>query len=123
MEVPNLKNPLGLSIAIKFALIYGAISFLVKMFSASDLSDGLLALSFISGLTDMDAIALSITQNLKEGTVALNLATQAILIAAIANTLLKAGLVIALGTPALRKQILLAFGGMSLAGVGALFLV
>ncbi|MGZ0654712.1 MgtC/SapB family protein [Coraliomargarita sp. W4R72] len=123
MEIPNLKNPLGLSIAIKFALIYGAISFLVKMFSESNLTEGLLALSFVSGLTDMDAIALSITQNLKEGGVGLELATRAIILAAIANTILKAGLVVALGSPALRKQILLAFGAMTLAGVGALFLI
>lgn len=122
-EIPNLKNPLGLSIAIKFGLIYGIISILVKVFSSSDLSDELIALSFVSGLTDMDAIALSITHNLKEGLISGPLATQAIVVAAIANTLLKASLVIVIGSPQLRQHVAIALGATILAGVGACWLV
>lgn len=123
MDLPDLKNPLSLSIAIKFSLIYGIISVLVKIFNETDLSHGLLALSFISGLTDMDAIALSITHNLTDGSVALKLATQAVVLAAIANTLLKAGLVMALGSSALRKQIGIAFSGIILCGITSYFLI
>ncbi len=122
-DIPVLKNPLGLGIAIKFALIYGVISVLVKVFIHSDLSEGLLALSFISGLTDMDAIALSITNNLRDGIVGAELASQAIIVAAIANTVLKAGLVFALGSPQLKRHIAVAFGATVLAGVGAFYLV
>jgi len=121
-DIPVLKNPLGLAIAIKFALIYGVISVLVKMFLHSGLSEGLLALSFISGLTDMDAIALSITNNLKDGIVGAELASQAIIVAAMANTALKAGLVFVLGSPQLKRHIALAFGATVLAGVGAFYL-
>ncbi len=123
MDLPSLKNPLSLSVAIKFGLIYGVISVLVKIFNEMDLSHGLLALSFVSGLTDMDAIALSITHNLMDGSVALKLAAQAIVIAAIANTLLKAGLVMALGSPALRRQIGIAFSSIILSGVASYFLI
>ncbi len=123
MDLPNLKNPLGLSIAIKFGLIYGVISVLVKIFTQTDLTNGLLALSFVSGLTDMDAIALSITHNLKDQSVALQLATHAVILAAIANTLLKAGLAIGLGSSELRKHICLALGATTLAGIGAYFIV
>jgi uncharacterized membrane protein (DUF4010 family) len=122
-EIPNLKNPLGLSIAIKFGLIYGIISILVKIFCNSDLSDGLIALSFVSGLTDMDAIALSIINNLKDGIISVQLATKAVIVAAIANTLLKAGLVMAIGSTQLRKHIAIALGATMLAGIGAFFLV
>jgi uncharacterized membrane protein (DUF4010 family) len=122
-EIPNLKNPLGLSIAVKFALIYGVVSFLVKVLSQTDLSDGLLALSFVSGLTDMDAIALSITNNLKDGSVVLKLATQALILSAIANTILKAGLVFSIGAPQLKKHIAIALGATVLAGAGAFFIV
>ena len=122
-KIPELKNPLGLGIAIKFALIYGIISVLVKVFMNSDLSEGLLALSFLSGLTDLDAIALSITNNLKEGIVSADLAAKAVIVAAIANTLLKAGLVFSLGSTQLRKHIAIALGATVLAGVGAFYLV
>ncbi len=122
-DIPNLKNPLGLGIAIKFGLIYGAISILVKVFIDSNLSQGLLALSFLSGLTDMDAIALSITNNFKDGIVTAELATKALILAAIANTLLKAGLAFGLGSSQLRKHISIALGATVLAGIGAFFLV
>ena len=122
-EIPNLKNPLGLSIAIKFGLIYGIISILVKVFCNSDLSDELIALSFVSGLTDMDAIALSITNNLKDGLIAVELGSKAIIVAAIANTLLKAGLAMAMGSKQLRQHIAIALGATMLAGVGAFFMV
>jgi uncharacterized membrane protein (DUF4010 family) len=123
MDLPDLKNPLSLSIAIKFGLIYGVISMLVKLFHEMDLNNGLLALSFVSGLTDMDAIALSITNNLKDGSVSLKLAAQAVILAALANTLLKAGLVMILGAPQLRKQISIAFSGLLFAGVVGYFLI
>jgi uncharacterized membrane protein (DUF4010 family) len=122
-NLSDLKNPLGLGIAVKFALIYGVILFLVKVLSQTDLSEGLLALSFVSGLTDMDAIALSIANNLKDEHIVLTIATQALILSAIANTLLKAGLVLSMGSPQLRKHIAIALGATVLAGVGAFFLV
>lgn len=115
-DLPELKNPLGLSIAIKFALLYGIISFLVAVLSESNLTDGLLALSFLSGLTDMDAIALSITNHLKDGTVAATLATQAVILAAVANTVLKGGLAFGLGSRQLKRHIAIALGTTILAG-------
>lgn len=122
-ELPDLKNPLGLGIAIKFALIYGFISILVKTFLSTDLTARLLPLSFISGLTDMDAIALSITQNLKDGGITAELATKALIVAAIANTVLKAGLAFSLGSNQLRKHLFIALGGTVVAGICAFHIV
>ncbi|HBM85366.1 MAG TPA: hypothetical protein DD423_00990, partial [Opitutae bacterium] len=89
----------------------------------SDLSDELIALSFVSGLTDMDAIALSITNSLKDGLISVELGSKAIIIAAIANTLLKASLAIAMGSKQLRQHIAIALGATVLAGVGAFLMV
>lgn len=122
-ELPDLKNPLGLGIAIKFALIYGLISILVKTFLSTDLTEGLLPLSFVSGLTDMDAIALSITHNLRDGGVTVELAIKALIVAAIANTVLKAALAFGLGSSKLRLHLGLALGSTVLAGIGAFYLV
>jgi len=123
MDLPHLKNPLDLAIAIKFGCIYGVISVLVKIFTHTDLTSGLLALSFVSGLTDMDAIALSITNNLKDGSIGMNIATRAVIIAALANTILKGTLVLVLGSHKLKKQIFIAFSATLLAGVFAYYLV
>ena len=120
---PAMANPLGLFAAIKFALFYAIIAFLVKAVAQLDWQAGMLPLSFISGLTDMDAISLSMANNLRSGTVALELAARAVIIAAVANSLLKAALAAALGSPLLRLRV----GGVLLAtalvGAAAAWLV
>jgi uncharacterized membrane protein (DUF4010 family) len=84
---------------------------------------GLLPLSFVSGLTDMDAISLSMAGNFTSGDVPLVLAARAIIVAAIANSLLKAAFSASLGSPMLRRQTTLVLGATVVAGVGALWLV
>lgn len=117
VPAPALANPLSLFTAVKFALFYAGIAFLVKAAASLELlHTGLLPLSFLSGLTDMDAISLSVVGSFSAGTIPLSLAAQALLVAAISNSLLKAGLAIALGSPELRRLaggvlILTALGG------------
>jgi uncharacterized membrane protein (DUF4010 family) len=123
VETPSLHNPLSLSIAIKFGLIYAVVAFLVKAATSLQWHNGLLPLSFISGLTDMDAITLLMANNRTDGTVAPTVATQAVILAAIANSLLKAGLAVSLGSPALRRQIALVLGATAAVGVASLWLV
>jgi len=120
VTAPQIGNPLSLKTAVKFALLYAIIGFLVKMITSLNLlHSSLLPLSFFSGLTDMDAISLSVTGNHTSGAVPLHLATQAIIIAAVANSLLKAGFAISLGSPVLKKQISLVLGLTAAAGVAA----
>lgn len=123
-EVPTLANPLSLKTAIKFALLYGLISFLVKAATQLDLlQHGLLPLSFVSGLTDMDAISLSMAKNHASDAVPLTLAARAVIVAAIANSLLKAGFALSLGSPALKREVTLVLGATAAAGVASLWLV
>jgi uncharacterized membrane protein (DUF4010 family) len=120
---PELSNPLGFATALKFALIYGLVTFLVKAVGETELADkGLLVVGFLSGLTDLDAIALSLTNEVKDGGVVASMAARAIVIAAIANTLLKAGLAVVLGDRSLRGPILLTLGLTVVAGSAALLL-
>ena len=114
---PAMANPLSLVTAIKFALLYAVIAFLVKAATQLNWQGGLLPLSFVSGLTDMDAIALSMANNLRSGTVVWELAARAVIIAAVANSVLKASLAAGLGSPHLRRHA----GGVLLAtaAVGA----
>jgi len=106
-DQPAIGNPLSLLTAIKFALIYAVISFLVKAAEHSGhLQDGLLPLAFVSGLTDLDAISLSIADSLKAQEIATALAVKAIILAAIANSALKAGLTVVFGSPGLRWRVM-----------------
>jgi uncharacterized membrane protein (DUF4010 family) len=118
----RLKNPLGLRTAIKFGLLYALIAFLVKAAPQLGLAGRILPLSFVSGLTDMDAISLSIAQGPGAGEATASVALHAVIVAAIANTLLKAGFAVTLGSAGVRLRILLVLGLTAAAGGLALWL-
>jgi uncharacterized membrane protein (DUF4010 family) len=121
-DIPEIGNPLGLLTAIKFAGLYALIAFLVRAFRAQGWTDGLLPLSFVSGLTDLDAIALSIARDHSDAGIATTLATQAIVLAAVANSLLKAALAISLGSRGLRQRTAIVLGLTAIAGVAGMLL-
>jgi uncharacterized membrane protein (DUF4010 family) len=123
VATPHLHNPLSLGIAIKFGVIYAVVAFLVRAATHYELRGGLLPLSFVSGLTDMDAISLLMANNRNDATVEPMLATQSIILAVIGNSVMKAGFALSLGSPALRRQVALVLGLTILAGVGSLWLV
>jgi uncharacterized membrane protein (DUF4010 family) len=124
VAAPQIGNPLNLMTAIKFGLLYGVIVFLVKVITTQNLlHSSLLPLSFISGLTDMDAISLSMAGSHNSGVVPLRLATQAVIVAAAANSIVKAGIAAWLGSPVLRREIALVLGLTALAGGAACWLM
>lgn len=123
VESPKIGNPLSLYTAIKFGALYALIGFLVKAATQLDWQGSLLPLSFVSGLTDMDAIALSMAESRNANRVAPLLATQAVTLAAVANSVLKGGLAAALGSPVLRRHTAIVLGLTALAGLAAMRLV
>lgn len=121
---PAISNPLNLVTAVKFALLYAGIAILVKAAASFEiLQTSLLPISFVSGLTDVDAISLSVAGNQGSGTIAMSLATKAIVVAIAANSLLKAGLTQALGSKAFRLPAGMVLALTAVAGVAALWLV
>ncbi len=124
VETPQLANPLSLKTAIKFALLYTVIGFLLKAATQLDLLHrGLIPLSFVSGLTDMDAISLSMAGSQNSGAVPLMLAAKAIVVAAVANSLIKAALTIGLGSALLRRETALVLGITAAAGLAGLWFI
>lgn len=124
LEAPHLTNPLSLSTAIKFALLYAFIGLLVKATSQLGLlQGGLLPLSFISGLTDMDAISLSMAGSQSDGQVPLALATKAVIVAAVGNSVLKAGFAISLGSAVLKREVTLVLGSTAVIGITSMWFV
>lgn len=116
-----LKNPLDFSTAIKFAFLFAAVQWLVKYCSIHFGDSGTYIAGAIAGITDVDAITLSMAKISKAGDDA-NLAINTILIAALTNTLVKFIIIIALGSIELRKTAFFGFFAMFLTGL-AYFLI
>lgn len=121
VATPHIHNPLGLGIAIKFGLLYAVVAFLVKAATQLKFTAGLLPLSFFSGLTDMDAIALLMANSLHDGTVVTDMAAKCVIVGAVANSIMKASFAISLGSPQLRRQITVVLGLTVVAGVLSMF--
>ena len=120
IEAPELKNPLSLVTAIKFAAIYAIVTLVVRAVAEEEISQGMLAVSFFSGLTDMDAITLSTIDATKTGGMGESLAARLIIVAVIANTLAKAAIALLLGSTTMRRSGALIFGLTLGAGLLAL---
>ncbi|MBY7763082.1 MgtC/SapB family protein [Vibrio fluvialis] len=92
----NHKNPLALQSALWFGVILAIIMLLAHALSDWFGQAGTLALSAVSGITDVDAITLALG---RQSTHSLDVYTAAmgIIIAASVNTLVKMGMVISIG--------------------------
>ena len=99
----EVKNPLSLRVALQFALLYALIVLLVRWANDAFGGAGLYWASFLSGLTDLDAISLSLSQMQSGGNLSASEASRAILIAAGANSLLKGAMAVGLGGAAMRR--------------------
>lgn len=110
MEAPTVHNPLRLSTAIQFAMLYAVVKFVVKAATELKLTQGILAVSAVAGLTDVDAITLSMADGFRDGTLAAKLAVTSIVVGCVSNTLAKAGIAAGLGSPALRRWIFIVLG-------------
>lgn len=110
MPSAEVRNPLSLQVAIQFAVLYALIVLLVRWAQSGFGGAGLYTASFFSGLTDLDAISLSLSQLQQGGEVAAETAARALLVAAGANSLLKAGMAVSLGSRTMRRPVMLVLG-------------
>jgi uncharacterized membrane protein (DUF4010 family) len=110
----RLTNPLqigpALQMAITFQLVLFAVDWIRRMFGNA----GILVSGAILGLTDVDALTISMTKSVAAG-VAPVVAAQAIAIGVLSNTILKLSLAVALGTPQFRRRTGLALSAMAVA--------
>jgi uncharacterized membrane protein (DUF4010 family) len=117
------ENPFELGEAIRFGLLFGVITFLAKAAQVYLGDAGLYLAGAIAGLTDVDAIALSMAQLALSDAANAEAAARTIVIAVAANTLFKAGMVAVLGAPALRRVIVAAGAVILVAAAAAAWLV
>jgi len=118
------SNPFELGLALKFGLLYAAV-LLASRAAQIYLGDpGIYVSSVVGGFADADAITLSMAE-LSSGSGGLDpvTASQGVVLAALSNTAAKGGIVLASGSPGLRKTLLPGFVLMLAAGIGTAFLL
>jgi uncharacterized membrane protein (DUF4010 family) len=121
-EVP-LKNPFSIMPAVKFGLLYAIIVFVARAMEVIAGDKGIYIVSILSGLTDVDAITLTMSQISRQDSSKLTQATVAITLAAFSNTILKAGMAYVLGSRELKRIILVGFAIILIVGFAGLFMI
>lgn len=105
-KVPAVKNPLDLPNAVKFALLYALVVFLIEK-SGNGLGTGFVAVSFFSGIPDTAALVMSMANQATEiadsGALGFEIAALGIMIGVFSNTLVKLGLTLCFGRGTFRK--------------------
>ncbi len=121
-QVKSGSNPFELSEAVKFGLLFGLVTVVAKAAQVYLGSAGLYVAGAVAGLTDVDAIALSMA-NLAIQPDMLGVSARTILIAILANTVTKTSMAASVGSPELRNRILPLATLLLLAGAFAVVLV
>ena len=120
--MPEPKNPAQLKSAIIFGLLYGFILLLVAFTKRQFGNEGLYIVAIISGLTDVDAITLSLSQMIKGERLNTDLGWKLILLAVISNMIFKGVMAITIGAKELTKWIVISFGISVVSGLMIIWL-
>jgi uncharacterized membrane protein (DUF4010 family) len=116
----NVKNPFSLTSAAKFAALFAVVLLAVKIVQEYFPADGLYAVAALAGLTDVDAITLSMAEFAKSGDI--RVAAIAIVIAALSNTIVKCGMAVVSAGLAFAKPLIAATVASIVGGLAAAFL-
>jgi uncharacterized membrane protein (DUF4010 family) len=116
-EMPEPSNPAQFKSALLFGLLYGFILLAVAFTKQQFGNNALYIVSIISGLTDVDAITLSLSQMMKDGRLQTELGWKLILLASISNLVFKGIMAIVLGAKEIVKWIVVVFGVAIVSGL------
>jgi uncharacterized membrane protein (DUF4010 family) len=119
----DVKNPMELGRAIQFALVFAVILFVAKAAHQYFGSAGVYVASALAGLTDVDAITISVTRLARDRVLAANTANASILLACAMNTLVKGGIAGIMGGAALRRVIIPVFAVLFFCSLGACIVI
>jgi uncharacterized membrane protein (DUF4010 family) len=103
-----LRNPFSLTSAIEFGLLFAAVLLFVAFVRHYFPAPGYYVVAALAGMPDVDAITLSLAGLARDGGVGARTATAAVVVAVLSNTLVKCGIIVALGGSRLRVRILAA---------------
>ncbi len=116
-----LRNPFSLKSAIEFGLFFAVVLLVVAWVKRDFPGQGYYLVAALAGLTDVDAITLSMASLARDGGTDVGTAVGTMVMAALANTLTKGGIILALASRALRLRVALVT--LAILAVGALSLL
>ena len=119
----TLKNPFELRSALQFGALFVVIIVASRWATQTFGAGGSYVTGVLAGLTDVDAITLSMANVVKTNELPIAVAARTIVLAVASNTVVKAGMALALGGGAFGKRVSLAFGSALVVGVALSFLV
>ncbi len=117
----SLKSPFSLGPALTFALLFLFLSFFSKLFVLRMGTSSLLVLAFFSGITDVDAIVISIASLFRNGSIEFTVANYAIIVASFSNTFFKLFLAYLLGNFKFFKIVMTSM--ISVLGLGFILII
>ena len=100
-----LRNPFSLRSAIEFGLLFAGVLLLVAIVRQRFPGHGYYVVAGLAGLTDVDAITLSMAKLARDGGTDATTAVGTMVTAALANTLVKCGIVLTLAGATLRRPV------------------
>ncbi|MFY9341776.1 MAG: MgtC/SapB family protein [Planctomycetota bacterium] len=92
-----VKNPFSLLAAGKFALLFAVVQLVLKLGQEHLPAGSVHVVAALAGLTDVDAITLAMAERARQVPADAGLAVTAIVVACVANTLVKAGMAAGMG--------------------------
>lgn len=116
-----LKNPFSLLAAGKFVALFAFVLLLLKLAQEHLPGTGVYAIAALAGLTDVDPVTLSMAERARTVPEQTQVAVTAIVVAAVSNTFVKAGVAAFLGRE-LMRPVLLGTGAILVAGALAVWL-
>lgn len=121
----TFDHPFELSGAIKFGIIFTIVLFISRLTQVYFGDIGVYISSFLSGLADVDAVAISMSQlsASEANTLSSNIAIKAIAVGAASNTFSKGMIVMLTGTRELKKYILTGYLLIIGSAFAAIFLI
>jgi len=113
---PPMQQPFELTTALQFAVLLAVVMVGAEALRQYAGEAGIYTIALVSGLTDVDAITLSLTR-MTEDRLELDIAQQGVILAALANTAVKLGLGVVIGGRSMAWRLLPGLGVVILAGV------
>jgi uncharacterized membrane protein (DUF4010 family) len=117
----KIDNPFELTSALKFAALFVGVLLLSRWAQTTFGNSGAYVTGALAGLTDVDAISLSMANLVKNGEIDVHVAQVTVVLATCANTLAKSVLALVLGGSAMGRVVGLVSGASLVAGLLVVF--
>jgi uncharacterized membrane protein (DUF4010 family) len=116
------RNPLDLGQAIRMAIAFQLVLLVIESAQAWFGDRGVVAAAVLAGLTDVDALTMSMARTAIDPT-RVTVAGQGLVAGVVANTILKTALVVVMGAPNFRRRVVPRMVALAAAGIAGYFLL